>query len=71
MPTHRRQMSEAHGEAYGQGRRTGDVAPPFISHGDDTQHQLESCQELDAHALAGGDVAQLKKKKKRSPLVGF
>lgn len=52
-------MSQANGEANGQGCRARDVTPPFISDCNDTQHQLEGGQELDAHSLAGGDAVKL------------
>lgn len=54
------QMSQAHWEANSQGCRAGDITPPFISDCNDTQHQLESCQELYAHALAGSDTVELR-----------
>lgn len=53
------QMSQANWEANGQGCRAHDVTPPFISDCNDTQHQLEGGQKLNAHSLAGGDTVKL------------
>lgn len=67
FPTYRRQVSQADGEANCQGCRAADIAPSFISDCNDTQHQLEGCQQLDAHALAGSDVAKLRESREREP----
>ena len=52
-------MSQADREANGQGCRAGDITTAFISDCNDTQHQLEGGQELDANALTRGDTAEL------------
>ena len=64
--SYRCQVSQADREANGQGCRAGDITPPFISDCNDTQHQLEGCQELDAHALAGSDTSELRELREES-----
>ena len=50
--THRKQMSQGHREADGEGARAPEITAPPVSGGQHTKHQLQGADDFDAQALA-------------------